>query len=324
MKFLHSLQGKGQNVFSTIEPPSPQETSLSSFVSLTTGCTVNYIGSMNIELPNQIREFFAACRNPYSYNLRQNLYIWFGIFWGLPIPLVTIFLEAYHLHSVGESSPFLSAVSSPLQWLFLAHPLLFGTIFGILGTIRFEKDQELALKINQLNELSIHDALTGLKNRRYFSHIFHDECARSLRKKEKLTLLFLDIDFFKQVNDTHGHYVGDIVLRELGHYLKHRCRPYDTAVRWGGEEFLILLPATDERGAALFAERVRAGVESGCSTKITFPLTVSIGIAEHKTNDTLEQMTDRADQALYYAKQTGRNRVVQWSTLEEENDRSQP
>lgn len=269
---------------------------------------------MKIILPSQVREFFSASKKPYSYNIFNNIYILFGVFWGLPIPLVTIFMEVFYL-----GHPLLFALSSPIQWLFLMHPLLFGALFGILGTIRCEKDQELAAKIKQLKELSIIDPLTGLKNRRYFIHIFHDECARSLRKDKELSLLFLDIDNFKHINDNHGHFFGDIVLRELGIYLKKQCRPYDTPVRWGGEEFLILLPETDEKEAALFAERIRCGVESGCSREVTIPITLSIGLAEHITNDTLEQMTDRADQALYHAKLTGRNKVISWSHLERRN-----
>jgi len=275
---------------------------------------------MSIEFPQQIEEFVTAAKNPYSYNFFKNLYLWFGILWGLPIPLVTVMLEASFITSSSLFDSFTSAFSSPLQWFFMVHPLLFGTIFGILGTVRHEKDRQLNEKILELNNLTIHDSLTGLKNRRYFVHIFHDECARSLRRKESLSLLFLDIDHFKKINDSHGHYFGDIVLKELAAYLQKQCRPYDTPVRWGGEEFLILLRATDEKTAAQFAERVRKGIESGCSPAITVPLTISIGLAEHMTNDTLEQMTDRADQALYHAKQTGRNKVVCWSTYKEFRD----
>lgn len=165
--------------------------------------------------------------------------------------------------------------------------------------------------------MSIHDTLTGLKNRRYFAHIFHDECARSQRNSEPMSLLFLDIDHFKQVNDKHGHHVGDEVLIQLSSYLMSHCRPYDTAVRWGGEEFLLLMSSADEQSAAHFAERLRKGIEAELSNKLTFPITVSIGLAQYQQDDTLESITDRADQALYHAKATGRNRVVTWSKLKD-------
>lgn len=268
-----------------------------------------------ITLPNQINEFLQAIRSPYSYDLKRNLYIWFGVFWGVPIPLVTLLYEYRILASSGSGGNPLELLNSPIQLLFLLHPVLFGVIFGILGTVRQEKELKLVDTIDQLHDLTVHDPLTGLKNRRYFAHNFHDECARSHRRNEHLSLLFLDIDFFKRINDKHGHHIGDVVLKELGSYLQLQCRPYDTPVRWGGEEFLILLRSTDEAGAVLFAERIRAGIALGISQEIPFTFTISIGLAEHNTGDTLEELVDRADQALYHAKQTGRNRVVPWSIL---------
>jgi len=279
---------------------------------------------MYLSLPKTIREFLDAATNPYSYNPLRNIYIWFGILWGVPIPLVTIVFELHYLLEYLDSFTFNTALEtifgSPVQWFFIAHPVLFAFVFGILGTIRHEKENELMEKIHQLEDLTSHDPLTGLKNRRYFVNIFYEECARSYRRGESLTLLFLDIDHFKQINDTHGHHFGDVVLSELGRYLLRKCRPYDTAVRWGGEEFLILLRATGEKSAMVFAERIRTGVEGGFSRKVSIAVTLSIGLAEHQVNDTLEILTDRADRALYQAKQNGRNRVVCWSELDQESE----
>jgi hypothetical protein len=95
---------------------------------------------MAVNLPKQIDEFFTAARHSFSYNLRRNIYIWFGIFWGLPIPLATILMQVHFLEASGADNPFLAAICSPLQWFFLAHPLLFGIIFGIMGTIRNNQD----------------------------------------------------------------------------------------------------------------------------------------------------------------------------------------
>lgn len=268
-----------------------------------------------ITLPNQIKEFLLAVFSSYSYDLKKNIYIWFGMFWGVPIPLVTLFYEHRILTSSGNDGNPFELLQSPMQWFFLLHPVLFGVIFGILGTVRQEKELKLTDTIGQLRDLTVHDPLTGLKNRRYFAHNFHDECARSHRRNEHLSLLFLDIDYFKRINDEYGHHIGDVTLRELGNYLRSQCRPYDTPVRWGGEEFLILLRSTDETGAVMFAERIRAGIAQGISNELPFNFTISIGLAEHQTGDTLEELVNRADQALYYAKQTGRNRVVPWSVL---------
>lgn len=268
-----------------------------------------------ITLPSQIKEFLQAALSPYSYDLKRNIYIWFGVFWGMPIPLVTLLYEYRILDLSGSDGNLFEMLNSPMQWLFLLHPILFGVIFGILGTVRQEKELKLVETIGQLRDLAIHDPLTGLKNRRYFAHNFHDECARSHRRNEHLSLLFLDIDYFKRINDEHGHHIGDVVLRELGNFLHIQCRPYDTPVRWGGEEFLILLRSTDEAGAVMFAERIRTKIALGISQEIPFTFTISIGLTEHQTGDTLEELVNRADQALYHAKQSGRNRVVQWSVL---------
>jgi diguanylate cyclase (GGDEF)-like protein len=273
---------------------------------------------MLIHIPTQIKEFGAAARRPFSYNFKKNIYIWFGILWGLPIPLVTILMHVHFLGLQGVAGIWDKVLGSPLQWFFLIHPVVFGTIFGILGTIRNDKERKIKEMVGQLQESSIHDPLTGLKNRRYFAHIFHDECARSLRRQEALTLLFLDLDHFKRVNDNHGHHFGDIALQETSRYLQAQCRPYDTVVRWGGEEFIILLRATDEPAAIHFSERIRLGIQTELDPDLPFSMTISIGLAQYQDNDTLEDLTNRADKALYHAKQTGRNKVIPWSMLSAE------
>ena len=277
--------------------------------------TPSHETGMAFFLPKQIKEFFAAAVQPFSFNLRRNIYIWFGILWGMPIPLVTILIHGHFLAVSGVEDSYLIALCSPLQWFFLAHPLLFGLIFGVLGTIRNDKDAQIHKMIEKLEAQSTLDPLTGMKNRRYFAHIFHDECARSLRRNESMTMLFLDIDHFKRINDTHGHHFGDLALQAIGGCFQKQCRPYDTVVRWGGEEFVILLRATDEHGAGLFAERIRHAVQHDLGQALPFPMTISIGLAQYQDNDTLECLVDRADKALYHAKQTGRNKVVAWSSL---------
>lgn len=270
-----------------------------------------------------VGEFCSALVDPYSYNLRKNIYIWFGMAWGIPIPLVTVAIQSHFLGLAGNTSPLFSTLCSPVQWFFMAHPLLFASLFGVLGAIRNVKDRQLESMVNQLKEHSTHDPLTGLKNRRYFAHNFYDECARSQRREETLSLLFLDIDHFKQVNDTHGHHIGDVVLKDLAAFIKSRCRPYDTAVRWGGEEFIVLLRATNSKAAVVFAERIRIGIETGKGLSVGFRITISIGVAEYQEEDTLEALVDRADQALYEAKRTGRNKVVCWEHLQQKKNESQ-
>ncbi|MBU1231608.1 MAG: GGDEF domain-containing protein [Proteobacteria bacterium] len=272
--------------------------------------------TMPRKLTNQVREFFSACLRLHSYNIFKNPYIWFGILWGLPVPLVTIFLTMAFTANNHLDHAITHVLQNPLQWFFLAHPLLFGALFGILGTIRQEKDTQIQNLVEKLRQLSTQDPLTGLVNRRYFIEAFAEEVARTLRQNIPLSVVFLDLDFFKNINDTHGHRMGDTVLKEISHYVQRQCRPFDTIARWGGEEFIILLPANDEKEAVACAERIRRGIAAGVSKKIPFPVTISAGVARYEAGDSLQTLTDRADQALYKAKQSGRNKVVIWQEQE--------
>lgn len=270
---------------------------------------------MSNSLQTQVKEFCAASIKPFSYNILKNAYIWFGIFWGLPIPVVTISLHYLLLSAGSVPSPLKTVFSTPLQWFFLLHPLIFGALFGILGTVRKEKDRQVAELIEELQILSIRDPLTGLSNRRYFAHAFTDEQARISRKEANLSLIFADLDHFKRINDSRGHHVGDQVLKATAAHLQACCRPYDTPARWGGEEFIILLPDTDEEEAARFAERVRLTLREGLAPIIAFPVTISIGVAQYRPGESLETLIQRADRALYLAKQNGRNQVLRWSSI---------
>lgn len=261
---------------------------------------------------NQVREFLSASLRLHSYNFFRNPYIWFGILWGTPIPLVTSSLAIECTGANPLSLAIAHTWQDPLHLFFLMHPLLFGALFGILGTIRQEKDTQIQRLIEELRRLSTQDPLTGLANRRHFIETFEEEVARTLRQNLPLSIVFLDLDFFKKINDIHGHQIGDAVLREISRYIQRHCRPFDTTARWGGEEFIILLPANDEKEAASWAERIRHGIATGFSEKIPFQVTISAGVASYKAGDCLEKLTDRADQALYRAKQSGRNRVVIW------------
>jgi two-component system, cell cycle response regulator len=163
-------------------------------------------------------------------------------------------------------------------------------------------------------EMAITDALTGLHNRRYMSsHL--DTLMRSASAAKPISFLLLDIDYFKAVNDTHGHDVGDEVLREFANRISANVRGIDLACRHGGEEFVVVMPDTDCAFAFTVAERLRQSIES-TPIKISrapnaLTITVSIGIASSAGGDDVpDQLLRRADQALYRAKREGRNRVV--------------
>lgn len=157
------------------------------------------------------------------------------------------------------------------------------------------------------------DALTGLYNRRVLDERLAEEIQRTRRFGQVFSLLLLDLDYFKRLNDRHGHVFGDSVLQTLARILRLQARDIDLVARYGGEEFVFLLPATDGSGARLVAERVRQAVaEADFSLPggERVPVTVSIGIATFPENaDSAEALVARADHALYTAKNTGRNRV---------------
>ena len=162
----------------------------------------------------------------------------------------------------------------------------------------------------ELAKLAHTDPLTGLMNRRHFRLLADQEFSRAARTQHQLFMMMLDIDHFKKVNDTHGHDVGDQALVAVAEVLKNGIRNMDILARWGGEEFLVLLPETSMAGATLIAERIRQQVSQIKLPKIPEGLTISIGLCEAKPGMELKAATSLADQALYQAKTDGRNRVV--------------
>lgn len=164
-----------------------------------------------------------------------------------------------------------------------------------------------------LKDLAIHDTLTGLKNRRAFDTRLHEELQRAERYGRSLSLLMMDIDHFKQVNDSFGHQAGDSVLRTIATKITEIIRPADHAYRYGGEEFAIIAPETTIEGAHSLAERIRSVIENTsfpipCNEDIS--ITISIGISAFPNDtDTQESLIRWADTALYEAKGSGRNRV---------------
>jgi diguanylate cyclase (GGDEF)-like protein len=167
----------------------------------------------------------------------------------------------------------------------------------------------------KLQQLAITDPLTGLFNRRYFFEIAVKEFAKATRYKRPLSVAILDLDLFKNINDTYGHLVGDQALIQIGKLLNDEGRETDVMARYGGEEFVVLLPETDHENAMIVAERLRKSVaEKPIHIEDnTLNITVSIGVAgkyNGKNDDDFDRLILQADQALYKAKGDGRNRVV--------------
>jgi diguanylate cyclase (GGDEF)-like protein len=172
---------------------------------------------------------------------------------------------------------------------------------------------ELSAKNELLERLALTDTLTTLPNRRAYEESLTTEISRALRQCKPLSLLYLDLDRFKEVNDLHGHAVGDETLDGFADLLRRHARRGDLAARIGGEEFALLLPHTTRSQAALVAERIRRALEAtpvGRTRQV--PLTVSIGVAvfHGASVDDASGFVDAADQALYRAKSEGRNRIA--------------
>jgi diguanylate cyclase (GGDEF)-like protein len=165
----------------------------------------------------------------------------------------------------------------------------------------------------QLRNLMVIDPVTGLHNRRWLSEVFLRQIARCERGNYPVCLAMLDIDHFKSVNDTFGHQGGDRVLAQVGRLMQRQFRPTDLIARYGGEEFAVLLPETDEQAAIAALERFRLVLEqtqTAVAVRTSVKVTVSAGIARWTRDWSLDDLLQRADQALYRAKHEGRNCVM--------------
>lgn len=192
--------------------------------------------------------------------------------------------------------------------------LLLGFFYWLVGRVgqRIEHDE------NEMRRLATHDSLTGLYNRREFDALLADELARAQRFSRPVSLLMLDIDYFKRVNDTYGHQAGDAVLKGVSELLGSQARAIDHVCRYGGEEITVILPEIDVEAGAKIAERLRAAVEvQPFDVDIGSPLhiTVSIGVASFPAQaDSAQKLVVVADTAMYCAKQSGRNRISSYET----------
>ncbi len=168
----------------------------------------------------------------------------------------------------------------------------------------------VALENAHLYELATRDSMTGLYHHAYFRDRLTEEISRCQRYNCDLTLILIDIDFFKQFNDTHGHLLGDEIIKAVAKTIAGQARESDIVARYGGEEFAVILPETDPASARRFAQRLRKTIED--TTVSGHRITVSLGIsALHEKDRSVEALIEKTDQALYTAKQQGRNRVCE-------------
>jgi diguanylate cyclase (GGDEF)-like protein len=178
-----------------------------------------------------------------------------------------------------------------------------------------ENMEELERANNSLRELANHDGLTGLLNNRCFREELAKELSRAGRYSHPFSLVFMDLDHFKEYNDTHGHLAGDQLLKKLAHILTNNSRAVTILARYGGEEFVAMVPETPKKGALIYAERLRKCVEDypfeGEEYQPLGSVTISMGVASFPEDGTDgPALIERADEALYRAKEAGRNRVI--------------
>jgi len=175
-----------------------------------------------------------------------------------------------------------------------------------------DKNRQLEEVLSKVEVLAITDPLTHLFNRRHFEDRIENEFASTARYKSPATCFMIDVDYFKRINDEYGHRTGDIVLKEISLIIKSCLRKVDTAARWGGEEFVVLLPRTKKEDSYTAAERILKTISEYTFTGVNRQITVSVGIASipDPSIDNAEKLVDASDTAMYEAKNSGRNRIV--------------
>ncbi len=182
-----------------------------------------------------------------------------------------------------------------------------------------QRNEELLLQRNQRREIHTNgnevktsqlkmDSLTNAISKDAFNEIIGLKIIESKHLDHPLSMILFDIDFFKKINDTYGHLTGDVILKELAQTVKGNLREAEYFVRWGGEEFIVLLPGTSIQGAKMVAEKLRRTIEHTPFEKVG-KVTCSFGVTALKIDDTIKSFLSRADEALYEAKEAGRNRV---------------
>lgn len=220
-----------------------------------------------------MENYAKAFSRAFTYNVRKNHYLWFGFLWGIPVPAVCLALD--HSLGTGGRTPLTIILEHPIHLFFLGHPLLFALVFGAMGTVRRELEEQNSRLIQSLTDLATTDALTGLHNRRYGLAELEKALQRSRRTGQTFSLVLFDLDGFKQVNDTRGHTAGDEVLKRAAGSLRRICREGDVLSRYGGDEFLLLAfgnPIDEESLPARADQAVLADAGLGTSSGIAhFP-----------------------------------------------------
>ena len=225
--------------------------------------------------------------------------------------IIGVLCSAYMLihHSVQGVEPGIPVSAELLNFMFYSNVM--GVFTAIAYLASMHRIHVLDVE-SELKQIANTDVLTGLKNRRYLLELADIERNRCDRNKTKLSLAVLDIDDFKIINDEFGHNAGDAVLLQVASLIKNSVRKQDYVARWGGEEFLLLLPDTDKKGALKLADSIRCQIAALpiVTEDKNISVSVSIGLSEFAPNEVFDSAFVRADNALYSAKGSGKNKVV--------------
>ncbi len=196
-----------------------------------------------------------------------------------------------------------------ISFFYFLIPILAGFVCGIVIVIFLNKLNSLRESEKKIRDMAFTDELTGLPNRRSLLDLLDFELKRARRFYTPLSIALLDLDDFKQINDRYGHLIGDEVLKEMARVLRSCLRSTDIVGRFGGEEFMIIMPATSFKTAVKVMERVREAVEHTFFEPVG-SVSISIGVTELREEDSAQDLITRADENLYKAKREGKNRVI--------------
>jgi len=292
--------------------------------------TVSFLGPPDISIydfqPGWILELFLFCAYTemiilqviicrYYLKQRGTLLKPMPIVW--MIVLMTALYDSFVVSGVYDTI-YLSEFAYILLVLTMAYRLTSNSIDAMdeverlnvhLDHLVMERTHELEEKNKELEILSTTDQLTGIHNRRHAESLLYRQFQHSERYNVPLSVILVDLDWFKNINDTYGHNEGDCVLVSIARSVQQCIRNTDMAARWGGEEFLILAPETDMETCEALAQRLRKEIADQ-SFELCPQITASFGITEYRQGDTINTLLKRADTALYQAKEQGRNRVI--------------
>ncbi len=229
--------------------------------------------------------------------------------YGLFIYMLSVFYLT-NIDSLGWVTEIVLIIAFGLVLVF--GPALYQFERNVIENVINDKNEELGKALDQIKELAVRDELTGLHNRRHLMEVLNHEKAMADRKNYVFSICYVDLDYFKKVNDRFGHSTGDDVLRNFARVAENVVREVDCVARIGGEEFVLVLAGTSEIDAMRCAERLAGGLRDMHVTRDEprYRVTASVGITEYRQGDAVQQLLDRADRALYDAKRTGRNKIV--------------